>query len=77
METYKLYASKKSTGRKETQQKLVNVNDNNNDNNNDKLAKLEREVLQQKIEELKHEIYLLKGALGEAELKIQDLKIYI
>lgn len=67
METYKLYASKKNPGRKETQQKLVN----------DKLAKLEREVLQQKIEELKHEIYLLKGALGEAELKIQDLKIYI
>lgn len=67
METYKLYASKKSPRRKETQQKLVN----------DKLAKLEREILQQKIEELKHEIYLLKGALGEAELKIQDLKIYM
>ena len=72
METYKLYASKKSPRGKENQKKLVNYN-----NDDDKLSKLEREVLQQKIEELKHEIYLLKGALGEAELKIQDLKIYM
>lgn len=67
METCKLDASKKSPRGKENQKKLIN---------DDKLAKLEREVLQQKIEELKHEIYLLKCALGKVELKIQDLKIY-